>query len=354
MTDLFLKIKTHQEQNLPFVLYSKPNADEIIGLFQRNDHLYFVENFKEKGFVFAPFDGDNYILFPEEHLDVFVENIILSEPKSEASVFYELDEKAKENFEQIVESALEAINSGYFKKVVLSRVEKINLEAIEIEKLFLKLVSHYPSAFKYCFFHPKVGLWMGATPEQLMKVKDYDIHTVALAGTKLNKGKEEVSWKQKEKDEQQLVTDFILENLKSHVSEEVVSSPYTVRAGNLLHIKTDISAKLNESSTLKEVLKILHPTPAVCGYPKLIAKDFILENEGYDREFYAGFLGEFNRNYGTGRIDSSDLFVNLRCMKIVDNTAHLFIGCGITKDSDPEKEFLETVNKSMTMKKILH
>lgn len=354
MTDLFLKIKTHQEQNLPFVLYSKPNSHEIIGLFQRNDHLYFVENFKEKGFVFAPFDGENYILFPEEHFDIIIEKIVPFEHEEESKVFYELDEKAKANFEHLVEKALDAIESGYFKKVVLSRTEKVDLETFETDKMFLKLVAHYPSAFKYCFYHPKVGLWMGATPEQLMKVKDYEIHTVALAGTKVNKGKEEVSWKQKEKDEQQLVTDFILENLKSHVSEEVVSSPYTVCAGNLLHIKTDISAKLNESSTLKEVLKILHPTPAVCGYPKLIAKDFILENEGYDREFYAGFLGEFNRNYTTGRIDSSDLFVNLRCMKIIDNIAHLFIGCGITKDSDPEKEFLETVNKSMTMKKIIH
>ncbi|MEW5675685.1 isochorismate synthase [Flavobacterium enshiense] len=354
MTDLFLKVKTHQEQNLPFVLYCKPNSHEIIGLFQKNDHLYFVEDFKEKGFVFAPFDGDNFVLLPEKFLEVLTQTIAVSNTNDEKTVFYELDENAKEKFESLVENAVEKINAGYFKKVVLSREEKIDLEDFEVEKMFSRLVVNYPLAFKYCFCHPKVGMWMGATPEQLMKVKDFEIHTVALAGTKVNKGKEAVNWKQKEKDEQQLVTDFILENLKKHVSEEVVSSPYTATAGNLLHIKTDISAKLNDSSSLKDVLKILHPTPAVCGYPKLIAKDFILENEGYDREYYAGFLGEFNRNFATGRSDSSDLFVNLRCMKIKDKTAHLYIGCGITKDSDPEKEFLETVNKSLTMKKILN
>lgn len=353
MTDLFLKIKTHQEQNLPFVLYSKPNSNEIIGLFQQNDHLYFVETFKEQGFVFAPFDGENYVLFPEEHFEIIIENHEATDELTKASVFYELNETAKTDFERLVEKALQAIDSGYFKKVVLSREEIVGLDNFEVDSAFLRLVSHYPAAFTYCFYHPKVGMWMGATPEQLMKVKDFEIHTVALAGTKLNKGKEEVSWKQKEKDEQQLVTDFILENLKSHVSEEVVSSPYTICAGNLLHIKTDISAKLNEESTLKDVLKILHPTPAVCGYPKVIAKDFILEHEGYNREYYAGFLGEFNRNYTTGRVESSDLYVNLRCMKIKENKAHLYIGCGITKDSEPEKEFLETVNKSMTMKKIL-
>ncbi|MCG2612133.1 chorismate-binding protein [Flavobacterium sp. SM15] len=353
MTDLFLKVKTQQEQNLPFVLYSKPNANCIVGLFQNNDHLYFVEDFNEKGFVFAPFDGENYVFLPEEHLQIITEEFHFHEVPQQTSVFYEIDESAKINFENLVEKAVNHINSGYFQKVVLSRKESVTINNFEVETLFKNMLNIYPSAFKYCFFHPKIGMWMGATPEQLLKVKEFEIKTVALAGTKKNKGKEIVDWKQKEKDEQQFVTDFILENLKSYVSEEVVSSPYTVQAGNLLHIKTDISAKLNDKADLREVLKILHPTPAVCGYPKLTAKDFILENEGYDREYYSGFLGELNYNFQTGRSECSDLFVNLRCMKINTASADLYIGCGITKDSDPEKEFLETVNKSLTMKKIL-
>lgn len=355
MTDLFLKIKTQQEQHLPFVLYSKPNTESIIGLFQNNDHLYFVEDFNAKGFVFAPFDGDNYVFFPEEHLHIITEEFQLNIQDLPSSSFDEkdLDQAAKTSFEELVQTAVARISSGYFQKVVLSRKETINVDNFDVEVLFKKMLNSYPSAFKYCFFHPKVGMWMGATPEQLLRVKEFEIKTVALAGTKKNKGKEKVDWKQKEKDEQQFVTDFILENLKSYVSEEVVSSPYTAQAGNLLHIKTDISAKLNDKADLREVLKILHPTPAVCGYPKFTAKDFILENEGYDREYYSGFLGELNFNFQTGRDNCSDLFVNLRCMKIKENVAELFIGCGITKDSNPEKEFLETVNKSLTMKKIV-
>lgn len=354
MTDLFLKVKTHQEQNLPFVLYSKPNKPFVVGLFQNNDHLYSVASFKEKGFVFAPFEGNHYVLFPEEHLHVFTEHFQSESVKLSENVFYEMNEKAKADFEHLVEKGITAINSGHFQKVVLSRIEEVALEAFDVETLFKKMVFSYPSAFKYFVYHPKVGMWMGATPERLLKVRDFDIETVALAGTKVNKGKENVAWKSKEQEEQQFVTQFILENIKNFVSEEVVSSPYTVEAGNLLHIKTDIAAKLNEKSDLGEVLKVLHPTPAVCGYPKLIAKDFILQNEGYDREYYAGFLGELNMNFATGKNECSDLYVNLRCMKIEDKTAHLYIGCGITKDSIPEKEFLETVNKSMTMKKILN
>jgi isochorismate synthase len=160
-------------------------------------------------------------------------------------------------------------------------------------------------------------------------------------------------------EEQQFVTDFILNNLKNLTSEEIVSSPYTVQAGTLAHIKTDIEGVIKENSSLKQVVSVLHPTPAVCGLPKEAAKDFILENEGYDREYYTGFLGELNKEGFNKEELKTDLYVNLRCMQIkigaeLETTqVHLYMGCGITVDSIPEKEWRESVNKSVTMKKIL-
>ena len=100
---------------------------------------------------------------------------------------------------------------------------------------------------------------------------------------------------------------------------------------------------------LSNLIDILHPTPAVCGIPKKISKRFILENENYDREFYTGFLGEMNTD------STTNLFVNLRCMKI-DTEAKkisLFIGGGITKDSIPDNEWNETIIKSGVMKRVL-
>jgi isochorismate synthase len=111
---------------------------------------------------------------------------------------------------------------------------------------------------------------------------------------------------------------------------------------------------LKSKKILKKVIASLHPTPAVCGLPKHSAKNFIRENEGYNREYYSGFLGELNIDLVTFKTLQTDLFVNLRCMKIIKDKAQLFIGCGITKDSNPEAEYLETVNKSMTMKKIIN
>ena len=55
----------------------------------------------------------------------------------------------------------------------------------------------------------------------------------------------------------------------------------------------------------------------------------------------------------TFKLQKTDLFVNLRCMKIEEKKANLYIGCGITEDSIPENEYIETINKSMTMKKVI-
>jgi len=95
----------------------------------------------------------------------------------------------------------------------------------------------------------------------------------------------------------------------------------------------------------------LHPTPAVCGLPKNEAKSFILENENYDRKYYTGFLGELNSD--VNGINTSSLYVNLRCMEIAKDEAIIYVGGGITKDSIPEKEWEETVRKTATMKKVL-
>ena len=67
MIDFFIKVKQQEKQNLPFVIYSKPNKNRLEGYFQKDDHLYFAESFDEKGFVFAPFEGSHMLLIPKEN-----------------------------------------------------------------------------------------------------------------------------------------------------------------------------------------------------------------------------------------------------------------------------------------------
>ena len=356
MTSFYNKIKEHQKQHLPFVVYCKPNSDTVTGLFQQNDSLYHVSDFSEKGFVFSSFDGNQTYIIPENQSE---RSSAVWDKKEIALVDKEgslPDEASKKNFVDLVTKGIRAIKNNEFKKVVLSRKETVDLADFDLVLTFEKLVQLYPSTFVYCFYHPKVGTWLGASPEQLLKAKDTVFETIALAGTQKDTGLAETVWEQKEKEEQQFVTDYIVAKLENVAEEVLVSKPYSVKAGSIWHIKTDISGTLNSDSHLKEVIALLHPTPAVCGLPKDDSKAFILKNENYDRTFYTGFMGELNSSSRPNSVHT-DLFVNLRCMQIESGSkpgiakAYLYMGCGITKDSVPEKEWEESVNKSMTMKR---
>ena len=129
-----------------------------------------------------------------------------------------------------------------------------------------------------------------------------------------------------------------------------VSKAENIVSGNVVHLKSDISAQLKPNCNLNTIINSLHPTPAVCGFPRDESKKFIIKSENYNREFYAGFLGELNM---ATQHSQTNLFVNLRCLKLNADTIEIFVGGGITKDSNPEHEWEETVQKSIAIKKLL-
>jgi len=149
--------------------------------------------------------------------------------------------------------------------------------------------------------------------------------------------------------EQEYVTRYIHDVLREfRVKDYRVSSPYVKKAGNLLHLRTDFSLGLEKiTDRLWEFVDAMHPTPAVAGQPKEEAICFIKQLEPHDRDYYTGFMGPVNRERGT------DLFVNLRCMKITPGYISLYVGGGITLDSDPEEEWNETHWKAESLMKFL-
>ncbi len=344
------KIDQLLESGTPFVSYRKPLDNSVTLMIQQNNLLYSLKNYKQKGFVFAPFDDqEKAILFPLEKCKIssasisYLQNNLTIE-KTENKIL-NLDKKAKKSHVKLVNKGIGFLKKEKVRKVVLSRKETIPIGQILKSEIFDRLIQCYPQAFVSIYFHPKVGLWIGATPETLISIKENGFKTMALAGSQNNEGKEKVKWGEKEIEEQQIVTDFIVKQLKDFNLE--VSKPFTKKAGNLLHICTEINGKLSSNDQIEILIRKLHPTPAVCGFPKEKAKLFILKNENYKRLFYAGFLGELNIK------NESDLYVNLRCMQIVGQNSSLYIGGGITKDSDPENEWEETVSKSEVMKRVL-
>ena len=137
--------------------------------------------------------------------------------------------------------------------------------------------------------------------------------------------------------DEDVILDIRLNTLSEQVDYFVIVESKFTHKGEERKLKFD----------LKNLLNTLHPTPAVCGLPKEAAKFFILQNEKYDRTYYSGFLGEINDDFDT------ELFVNLRCAKIEKNVAQIYVGGGITKESNPEKEWSETHLKTNTIKSIL-
>ncbi len=257
--------------------------------------------------------------------------------------FVEVEEQKR--YTNLVAKAVLRLKESSLKKVVLSRKQSFQNSKSDTE-ILTDLLDAYPAANCYFFYHPKVGKWLGATPEVLIQIDGVKLKTMSLAGTALYKEDEVHIWGKKELEEQRLVTDFIVHSLKESGADNIQKSEVkTVRAGKLIHLRTDITATVNlQDKNL--YIDALHPTPAVCGMPRNVALDFINKNENYDRSFYTGYLGMVDK-------ESASYFVNLRCMELHDDQVDIYVGGGITALSDPNAEFEETLNKLSTMKKLV-
>ncbi|MCM4168201.1 Isochorismate synthase MenF [Arenibacter antarcticus] len=368
MTLNFLdRIAQQYGNQLPFVAYRKPNEEEVRLILQNDQELHHVVDYRESGFIFAPFNASDEAILLKN--DASYSEILNTEKTSENSDSQPMkDDGAGKAFHLgLVQRGIHEIKAGNLDKVVLSREVEVSTSKDPIQ-LFQNILSLYPTAFCYIWYHPKVGIWLGATPEMLLEMENQRLKTMSLAGTQKYLGEDSPVWGNKELEEQQMVTQFITDSLKDKIKLLTISETMSYRAGNLWHLKTSISGMTTPEIGLSEIIHSLHPTPAVCGLPKLKAKDFILKNEKYLREFYTGFLGELNfkeevnrpskrrnqenRAYRTIK-NKTSLFVNLRCMKIHKNKLTLYVGGGITRESDPEMEWKETCDKSRTMLNII-
>lgn len=269
------------------------------------------------------------------------------------------------NFEKTVSRAIRQIERGKIRKVVLARTKSIRFEEQpDIPTLFNRLCHAYPNAFVSAVYLPDLNqVWIGATPERLVSVDAAGIfRTVALAGTQSafdtegrSKRTMDAPWTQKEIEEQALVGRYIIGCFKKiRVREYLEEGPKTVIAGNLMHLRSDYSVDtqaLNFPQLGTVMLRLLHPTSAVCGMPRETAQEFILQHETHPRELYSGFLGPVNMYRAEG--SETHLFVNLRCMKLEGQEGTLYAGAGLTEDSVPAKEWRETEMKCDTLLSLL-
>ncbi len=384
--------KSAMENELPVAFWRKPNEPTIHLIADLSGKANQISEPMEglnSGFLVCPFqnsskqayfiEADIHWKFPQNEVSesqeaqqfgtkkydkrkAFFEsfNLFLKNPKKEKQSHFiskiDSEDASKPFFESLVSKGIEEIEKGSFLKVVLSRQKTVEIsERFSPVKAFLQLCEQHPTAFVSLVSTPKLGTWLGATPETLAHTDSKQIfRTIALAGTQ-SKDKFEAladaTWRQKEIEEQALVSRYIINCFKKiRLREFDEIGPRTVQAGNLIHLRTDFMVDM-EAQRFPQLgsvmLELLHPTSAVCGMPKLDATQFILAQEGYDRQLYSGFIGPVNIG------NDSHIFVNLRCMQLLENQAILYAGAGITQDSNPQKEWLETEMKMKAMEQIV-
>jgi isochorismate synthase len=308
---------------------------QINGIYDCRILPYEKLDFAKGDFIVADFEKKNYFELTKLS-DCNLDNFSFFNSPNTPIV----SEKLK--YLNMCQSIIDTIQLNIFSKAVLSRiaVEKFSRSIIEI---YHDLCKQYPKTFIYLLSIEGFGTWMGASPELFMEFDKNAIMTTSLAGTKTDR---EAPWGDKEKEEQEIVSRFIEEQMLLCGAVNIQKTdPYTFDTGALFHLKTDFKGSIHYDNQMA-LIKKLHPTPATCGMPQDITLNHIINTEAHERSLYCGFLGPITKT-------KSQLFVNLRCMQILHDQAYLYVGGGITVDSEPEKEWEETVNKTKTLASFL-
>lgn len=357
---------------LSFALYRLPWTDECLLVLQTTGDVEQLECIEElngkKGFVMAPFcqsDEHPLVLIRPDVTAYDWEEISEALTKLECAdavltctcnnVSSELspyvsEETNKLQYIEAFERFIRPLKEKEFQKLVLSRAANKHIHSdFSPIGAFVRACNSYPRMMIYLCHTPASGTWLGSTPEILLSGHGKEWHTVALAGTMpMQNEVMPTVWDKKNVEEQEYVADYVRRVTKKFGSKLTEKGPYTARAGQLVHLKTDFNFLLKNGDRLGELLQELHPTPAVCGLPKEEAFEFILENEGHERSYYSGITGWLDPENGT------DLYVNLRCMEIRPSEVTLYAGGGILASSEAESEWEETEAKMKTMRSIIN
>lgn len=283
----------------------------------------------------------------EERLDACLSELRELPPDSN-SFEVSVDDEA---YTRSVESALETIEAGALTKVVVARRGSIHAEhAIDAATMLARLDARFPDCFLFAN-RPRgttdpCPVFLGATPERLVKVEGNELHTEALAGSARRgatsesdlKHREQLLSDPKELREHALVVQMI-EDAISTLGTDVTRAerPEIRKLSNVQHLCTPLRATLNPGVGILDAIERLHPTPAVCGTPRVESLALLRQVEPFQRGHYAGVFGPIHLNGVSGEVA-----VTIRSALIDDRKATLYAGAGIVSGSVPKREAQET------------
>lgn len=261
-----------------------------------------------------------------------------------------------------VSRVLERIEHTSLRKVVLARAFEVTLpEPLDLKALLGQLIAHNPRRY---VFHANVGAafgtpraLIGASPALLVRKRDVEVTTHPLGGS-APRSRDVVEDRErgasllrcpKNRREHAYVVEAMASALSPFCTDlSVPRDPTLVQTENLWHLGSKIVGRLADArlSSLA-LISALHPTPAVCGTPPLLARAAIHDIEGCERDFFGGAVGYCDAA-GDG-----EWALSIRCAQITPGLARLYAGAGIVSGSIPEIELEETSLKLNTVLRAL-
>ncbi|SHK52766.1 anthranilate synthase component I [Thermocrinis minervae] len=264
---------------------------------------------------------------------------------------------SKEDFMKAVERAKEYIAQGDAIQVVLSQRFKRTFTG-NPQDVYRVLRFLNPSPYMYCMDLGSLQV-VGSSPEVLVRLEGNIVQTRPIAGTR-RRGtteeedillEEELLRDEKERAEHLMLVDLARNDLGKVCKPgtvKVSSFMRVERYSHVMHMVSDVEGELMDGMSPVDVLKATFPAGTVSGAPKVRAMQIIEELEPERRGVYAGAVGYFSFQ------GNMDMAIAIRTAIFRGGEVFVQAGAGVVADSDPEKEWWETVNKAKAIMKAIH
>lgn len=254
------------------------------------------------------------------------------------------DHPSRMRWQNLMLKASAAMTAGDFGKVVLSRRVQLEFNAdVPAAALFRQLLTLDEETFIFACQSPEGRCFMGRSPERLLAWQKRNFQLDAIAGTRRRSlsasgdqaFSDDMQQSPKEQNEHRLVRRAITDLLEAEgIRFEPVEEQGIIRLKHVQHMRTRFHGEMPAGRRPAELLPLLHPTPAVGGFPRRPALEFMLAEEGYDRGWFAGGIGVFQG-------DAGDVAIGIRSALVDGRKLYIYAGAGIVPGSDPDAEWQE-------------
>lgn len=314
---------------------------------QKNEQRYLTINFSAESLA--------ELEYKWHALNEQIEEIMQEQVKTNTT-FQEIiaEEVAVSEWMKLVDQTVEYLKrSGPLEKVVLARRMRVKTnDSFQAEYILRNLQEQQMNTY-FFVLESADQLFIGASPERLLKATDIAFSTASIAGS-VSRGTTAAEDEElgnyllndmKNRQEHKIVVDRITREVEQMTGVSILpQAPKLLKNRDIQHLHLPIEGKRQKEYRFLKGVKQLHPTPALGGEPKELALEWLRQHEKLDRGLYGAPIG-----WVAIKEDIGEFAVGIRSAVFSGDTGYLYAGCGIVKDSQAEQEREETKIKFQPM-----